>query len=81
MAIWQEYQQFATQYSQVLLLWSGNYTSFAFGNYWVVLVPDASDTSTAANSWCDEQNLPDDQCYAKLISHTAGPKGSSSIRH
>jgi hypothetical protein len=80
LAIWQQYQQLAGQYAQVLLVWSGDYTSFTYPNYWVVIMPVPVDSGAAANSWCDAQNIPDDQCYAKLISHTAGPKGSSVTR-
>lgn len=80
LAIWQKYEQLVADYPQALLLWSGNYTSFSHADYWVVIMPDGSTTGAQANSWCDAQSIPADQCYAKLISHTAGPKGSTVIR-
>ncbi|HEX5403640.1 MAG TPA: hypothetical protein VFX16_15220 [Pseudonocardiaceae bacterium] len=80
LAIWQQYQQLVTRYPQALLLWSGDYSTFARTDFWVVIMPDGEAGAAAANSWCDSQNEPVDQCYAKLISHTAGSKGSSVTR-
>lgn len=79
-AIWNDFQTTRQSHADALLLWSGDYTSFTFDNYWVTVVPEPSGTGAQANAWCDSQGFGKDQCFAKRISHSAKPKGSTLPR-
>jgi hypothetical protein len=79
-AIWNDFQTTRQSHSDALLLWSGDYTSFTYDNYWVTVVPTPSSTGKQANAWCDSQGFGKDQCFAKRISHSAPPKGSTLPR-
>ncbi|HEX3789799.1 MAG TPA: hypothetical protein VHW44_18170 [Pseudonocardiaceae bacterium] len=79
-AIWQDFQSKRQTDPEALLLWSGDYSSFSLRNFWVTVAPVPSGTPVAANSWCDDQGLGINDCFAKLISHIAGPSGSTKPR-
>lgn len=77
LAIWQDFQSISQQHPGALLLWSSDYTSFMLADYYVTVLPIGYPSGGAAASWCTSNGLGANDCYAKLISHTAGPKGSS----
>ncbi|HEX3782261.1 MAG TPA: hypothetical protein VHX38_21570 [Pseudonocardiaceae bacterium] len=77
--IWNDFESISEQNPAALLLWSGDYSSFLLPNYWVTIMPTAYSTGEQANSWCSSDGLTAQTCYAKLISHTAGPTGSTLI--
>jgi hypothetical protein len=77
--IWNDFESTTEQNPDALLLWSGDYSSFLLPNYWVTIMPTAYSTGEQANSWCSSDGLTAQTCYAKLISHTAGPTGSTLI--
>lgn len=79
-AIWQNYQDLKSRYPNALLVWSGDFTSFKFGDFWVTLLPTPYPDGESANSWCDGAGIPVDDCYAKLISHSHGYDGATLIR-
>jgi hypothetical protein len=70
--ILRDFRRTQTSHPDALLLYSGDYTSFKYGDFWITVVPYPSDDGASANSWCDSENIPADGCYAKLISHTVG---------
>lgn len=78
--IWQNFQQLRESYPTVLLIWSGNYTSFELKDFYVTIVPEPYSDGAAANEWCDGENIDVDNCYAKLLSHTSGPTGTTLLR-
>jgi hypothetical protein len=55
-----------------LLVWSGDFTSFQAGDFWVTLVAIGFATGEDANAWCDNQRIDPGNCYAKRLSHTSG---------
>lgn len=60
-----------SSYSGVALLWSGDYLTFDFSNYWVtILATRYSSSADEANAWCDSAGLDRDHCFAKRISST-----------
>ncbi|HEX4224793.1 MAG TPA: hypothetical protein VHZ97_20665, partial [Pseudonocardiaceae bacterium] len=75
--IWADFESISQQHPGALLLWSGNYSSFQLTDYYVTILPDSYSSGSQAASWCTSNGLDANDCYAKLISHTAGPKGSS----
>ena len=75
--IWQDFESINQAHPGALLLWSGDYTSFQLTNYYVTILPDPYPSGSQAAGWCTSNGLGANDCYAKLISHTAGPKGST----
>lgn len=62
------------------LVWSGDWSSFREGNFYVTVAAEPFSTSAEANAWCDSQNLDAGNCFAKRLSTTAGPDGSTVSR-
>ncbi|MGH3916894.1 MAG: zinc ribbon domain-containing protein [Pseudonocardiaceae bacterium] len=58
------------------LVWSGDWSSFREGDFYVTVAAEPFSTSAEANAWCDTQNLDAANCFAKRLSTTAGPDGS-----
>jgi hypothetical protein len=75
--IWQDFESISQAHPGALLAWSSDYTSFQLTNYYVTLLPISYSSGSQAAGWCTSNGLGPNDCYGKLISHTAGPKGSS----
>jgi hypothetical protein len=78
--IWQDFQQQAAAHPGALLLDSSDFSTFSRGGFWVTVVPETFADPAGANAWCDSAGIGVDDCYAKLISHTSGPHGSTVLR-
>ncbi|HEY7594781.1 MAG TPA: hypothetical protein VH969_16635 [Actinophytocola sp.] len=68
------------RYPEALLLYSGDYSSFRYGDFWITIEPLPYADGVSANGWCDGQGIPVDDCYAKMISHTVGYEGATLLR-
>ena len=68
------------KYPDAALLRSGDYRSFTQPGYWVVVLARTFDDAAAANAWCDRQGFDPDNCFAKRLSRTGGPKGNTVAR-
>ncbi|WIY06723.1 hypothetical protein QRX60_23790 [Amycolatopsis mongoliensis] len=79
-AIWADFTATRQAYPSALLLWSGDYTSYTKGDFWVTVANQSFPTGAAANAWCVAEHLDADHCFAKLVSHTHGPRGSTLPR-
>jgi hypothetical protein len=79
-AIWQEFVNTRSRYPDVMLLWSGNFSVYQLGDFWVTIKPLPSTDGADANAWCDSQYIPKDDCYAKLISHSHPYAGATLHR-
>lgn len=79
-AIWSDFTSLTARYPDALLLWSGDYTSFRYGDFWVTVVPQQSDSGELANGWCDSAGIDKDNCFAKRISHTGSYADSTLLR-
>jgi serine/threonine-protein kinase len=80
MSILEDHRTWREQFPRVHLLWSGDYSTFDLTDYWVTIVAVPFDTPEGALGWCNDHALPDDDCYAKLISHTHPHEGSTRLR-
>jgi hypothetical protein len=78
--ILRDFREIQAQYPDALLLFSGEYSSFKYGDFWITVAPSPYESGAAANSWCDGWQIPADDCYAKLISHTVGYDGATVLR-
>jgi hypothetical protein len=73
-----EHQQLRQTYPGVLLLWSGDWSTFSESNFWVTIVGTGFPTADGALAWCTSSGFDRDHCYAKLISTTHPIEGSTA---
>jgi serine/threonine-protein kinase len=78
--ILRDFRAIQERYPDALLLFSGEYTSFKYGNFWITVVPSPQYNGESANAWCDGEGIGPDDCYAKMISHTVGYDGATLPR-
>jgi hypothetical protein len=79
-AIWADFAATRQAHPTALLLWSGDYRSFTKGDFWVTVAGTSFATGAEANAWCAAEHLDADHCFAKLVSHTHGSRGSTLPR-
>jgi len=71
-AIWEDHYAIRSANPGAALLWSGDYTTFKYPDFWVTIMPSAySSSPESANQWCANQGFDGDRCYAKRISITS----------
>lgn len=80
-SILRDYTAVKAQYPDALLLSSGDFTSFAMPGYYVVVSPTPYATAQEALAWCGTEQRGREFCFAKLLSRTAGPEGSTVYRN
>jgi hypothetical protein len=78
--ILRDYRATQARYPDALLLYSGEYSSFRYDDFWITIEPLPHYDGPSANAWCDGQGIPVDDCYAKMISHTVGYDGATLLR-
>ncbi|MEJ2862397.1 hypothetical protein [Actinomycetospora flava] len=79
-SIYAHYRSLEASQPGALLLWSGDWSTYRESDYWVVIHGQGFTTAAGANAWCDAQGFSADDCFAKRLSHTAGPTGSTELR-
>ena len=80
-SVLRDYDAVRQQYPSALLLVSGTFTSFELPDYYVVVLPTPFATPAEVLAWCTQQRRADEYCFAKRLSHTAGPAGSTVYRN
>lgn len=68
------------KYAHVRLVASNNWTTFNGSDWWVTVVAEASSEASSANRWCDTHGIDSFNCFAKMISDTFGPEGTTVLR-
>jgi hypothetical protein len=79
-SIYAHYTGLVGSYTNVRLLYSGDWSVYREGDYWVAIAGEGFATAASANAWCDARGFSADDCFAKRMSHTAGPAGSTEPR-
>ncbi|MDD7941989.1 hypothetical protein PHK61_26590 [Actinomycetospora lutea] len=79
-SIYRHYESLVSGETNVRMLWSGDWSVYRESDYWVVVAGEGFATAAGANAWCDARGFPADDCFAKRLSHTAGPAGSTELR-
>lgn len=74
------YRGLAASYTDAKLLDSGDWPVFKRAGYRVVVVARPFSTAAGANAWCVSQGIDADQCFAKKLSHSGGPAGTTVQR-
>lgn len=62
------------RFDDVVLLWSGDFSTFDRTDAWVTVVVEAQYNYDGALSWCDRAGLEPDDCFAKQISAFLPPE-------
>jgi serine/threonine kinase PknH len=73
----QEHLQLRQRYG-ARLLWSGDWSTFDAGDYWVTIAGISFPNAAGALNWCSSQGFDPDHCYAKLVSTTHPVPGSTA---
>jgi hypothetical protein len=79
-AILAHFSSLQTRDSSAVMLWSGDWPVFNGSDFWVVVHAQGFSTAAAANAWCSEQGWSADDCFAKKLSHSGGPAGTTVQR-
>jgi hypothetical protein len=70
-----EHQRLRQRYD-AKLLWSGDWTTFEYQDYWVTVVATTFPDSDSVLRWCTSQGLDNDHCSAQMVSTTLGGNGT-----
>ena len=68
------------QYNDVRLVSSDDWTTFNGSDWWITVVDEASSDASSANRWCDVHGIDPFNCFAKKISATLSPDGTTVLR-
>lgn len=79
-SIWADFVTNRQSHPEALLLWSGDYPSFKYPDFWITVVPEQFGDGDSANTWCDSYGIGKDDCYAKRIMRTGGYNGNTVLR-
>ncbi|MEZ7240284.1 hypothetical protein QYS60_21265 [Rhodococcus sp. GXMU-t2271] len=75
--ILREHMALRLRFPQATLVWTGDWSTFTEGNWWVTIVGITFVTGEDANRWCRENGLGPEHCFAKLVSTTRPEAGST----
>ncbi len=80
-AILNEHLRLRNSYQDVKLLWSGDWSTYDYPNFWVTVVGlwSTNDDPYDVLSWCTEQGFDRDNCIAKIVSTTHPIAGSTKL--
>lgn len=67
-------------YPDVRLVWSDEWRTFDLESWWVTIAGVTFADPDAANGWCDGHGIAVDECFAKLVSDTRSPTGTTKYR-
>ena len=62
-----------------MLLWSGDWSTFRFNDYWITILGEAYDDPDEALAQCRALEIDRDHCFAKKLSTTEGPDESTKL--
>lgn len=75
--ILEEHLALRAEYPQARLMLSDEWSTFSSGGWWVTAVAAPHSSGEAANEWCSREGFDRDHCFAKIISSTRGPDGTT----
>ncbi|WP_148280637.1 PQQ-binding-like beta-propeller repeat protein [Nocardia cyriacigeorgica] len=78
--ILQQHLRMRLQYPEVRLVWSDEWSTFDLRGWWITVAGVTHSSPDPANGWCDAKNIPTDECFAKLVSNSRGPEGTTKYR-
>ncbi|MEZ5210440.1 hypothetical protein [Gordonia sp. (in: high G+C Gram-positive bacteria)] len=76
-SILDEHQRLRNRFPQVKLLNSSDWPVFSYSGWWVTVMDGGFVTPEAANAWCRGNGFDPDHCFAKLVSVSGTPEGTT----
>ncbi|AQA01790.1 hypothetical protein BVC93_04320 [Mycobacterium sp. MS1601] len=74
-----EHLDLRARFPEVRLLWSGEWSTFSEGDWWITIAGVTFPDEVGALTWCRDNGLDRDHCYAKLVSTTHPIDGSTAF--
>lgn len=74
-----EFEQNQAEHSRVMLLWSGDWSTFQFNDYWITVLDEPYDTADDALATCDALGIDRNHCFARKLSTTEGPDAATKL--
>ena len=74
-----EFEQNREAHPDAMLLWSGDWSTFRFNDYWITILGEAYDDPDEALAQCRALEIDRDHCFAKKLSTTEGPDESTKL--
>ncbi|MGW4243818.1 hypothetical protein [Nocardia sp. NPDC004722] len=75
--ILREHLQLRQRFPTARLLWSGEWSTFSYTDFWITIAGISFPTPDGALNWCATNGFDRDHCYAKLVSTTHPIEGST----
>lgn len=77
--ILEEFEQNRTEHPEAMLLWSGDWSTFRFNDYWITVLDTGYEDPQEALAHCRELGIDRDHCFAKKLSTTEGPDEATKL--
>lgn len=77
--ILEEFTENQRRHPEAILLWSGDWSSFRLDDFWVTVLAEPYDNPEAALEKCRNLGLDRDNCFAKKLSTSEGPDGTTML--
>lgn len=78
-AILQEFEENQRRHPEAVMLWSGDWSSFRLADFWVTVLAEPYDSPDEALATCTNLGLDRDNCFAKKLSKSEGPEGTTAL--
>ncbi|MFC4128115.1 outer membrane protein assembly factor BamB family protein [Nocardia rhizosphaerae] len=79
--ILEQHLRLRLQYPEVRLVRSDEWRTFDLRGWWVTIAGTTFPDPDSANNWCDAKRIPIEECFAKVVSDTRDPQGTTRYRH
>lgn len=77
--ILEEFEQNRAEHPEAMLLWSGDWSTFRFNDYWITVLDTGYEDPEQALAHCRELGIDRDHCFAKKLSTTEGPDEATKL--
>lgn len=74
-----EYRSLKSRYPDLVLAWSGDWSTFELPDWWVMLRGAPQSDTDDVLDWCRSEGYDRDHCLAKLLSNNQGAPGSTAM--
>lgn len=78
-SILEEFEENQRRHPEAILLWSGDWSSFRLADFWVTVLAEPYDSPDEALATCTNLGLDRDNCFAKKLSTSEGPDGTTVL--
>lgn len=78
--IMREHTVLRQRFPRARLLWSGDWSTFGDPTWWVTVAGISFGSGEQPNAWCVSQEFDRDHCFAKIVSKSMGPSGTTLMQ-